>query len=147
MCIFCMAALVMIGASLSAVVLGNLENQLVSTRGVSEVRRSVDTASTAMWHANVIARVSNRPAKQVPVAIHLYKQHKRIRIQILTHNISQAQAEAVQDLICQAFEARVISRHFPSEISFTENGSQLAQPGTVESRKAQQDSQERLRRK
>jgi hypothetical protein len=135
-----MAALVMIGASLSAVVLGNLENQLASTKGVSEVRRSVDTASTAMWYANVMTRVPNRPAKQVPVAIHLYKQHKRMRIQILTHDISQAEAEAVQDVICQAFDARVISRHFPSEASFTENGLQQQVP-------QQQDSQERFRRK
>jgi hypothetical protein len=149
MCIFCMAALVMIGASLSAVVLGNMENQLVSTKGVSQVRRSVDTESTVMWQANVMIRVPNRPVKEVPIAVHLYKQYKRMRIQILTHGISQAEAEAVQDVICQAFEARVISRHFPSEAAFAENDSQqqVPQRQTADPRKTQQESQERLRLK
>lgn len=147
MCIFCMAALLMMGASLSAVALGNMESRLALTSNVSEVRRSVDTASTIIWYANVMVRIPNRPAKKIPVAIHLYKQHKRLRVQILTHDLSQAEAEAVQDVVCRALDARVISRHFPSEAALTDPQQQPFQRQTVEPRKASQNSQERLWRK
>lgn len=148
MCIFCMAAIMMIGASLSAVALGNLESQLIQKKGVTEVKRSVDTESTVMWKANVMVKVPKMGAKQVPVAIHLYKPHNRIRIQILTHEVSQAEAEAVQDIICNALDARVISRHFLEESTLIDKDSQrqIVQEMTGESRKVQHDSLEEKRR-
>jgi hypothetical protein len=118
MCIFCIAALLMIGASLGSVALADLEDRL---KGLSkDVRRAVDTESTVVWKATVAAKVPGKPAKEVPVAIHLYKQHRRVRIQILTHELSPAEAESVEDKICEALGAKIISRHFPNESELAE---------------------------
>jgi hypothetical protein len=113
MCIFCMAALLIVGATLGAVALDGIETRLTS--GLKDVRRAVDTDSLVMWKATATVKVQGKNAKQVPVAIHLYKQAQRIRIQILTHDVTQAEAESIQDQICGLLDAKVISRHYPDE--------------------------------
>jgi hypothetical protein len=144
-----MAAILMIGASLSAVVLGNMETQLTMTKGLTDVKRSVDTESVVLWKATASVRLPGKRSKQVPVAIHLYKQQQRVRVQILTHDVSQAEAEAVEDMICSALDAKVISRHYPTETELAEkNRSDLpASPQTVDQKRIQSNTPERTRRK
>ena len=124
MCIFCMLALTLMTASLNAVMLGSIETRL---RKVAKgVQRSVDTESTIVWKGTVELKSSGGQKKQIPVAIHLYKLHKRARVQILTHEITQEEAETAENLICKALEARIISRHFPKHDDHSNNTS--AQP-------------------
>ena len=48
--------------------------------------------------------------QQVPVAVTLYKQHARARIQILTHALSPTQVERLQDEIAMAIDGRIVDR-------------------------------------
>jgi len=113
MCIFCMLALTLVSASLNAVMLGNIETRL--NRVANGLKRAIDTESTVVWNATVKLKGVQ---KQIPLAIHIYKPHKRARVQILTHEITQPEAEMVENIICEALEARIISRHFPKRDDF-----------------------------
>lgn len=111
MCIFCMLSLMMIGTSITSIVLNNIELRL--NNQLHDVQRSLDTESTTLWRATTEFKGRGNQTRHIPVAIHLYKQHHRARVQILTHDITRQEAEKVQDIICKVLEARVISRHFP----------------------------------
>jgi hypothetical protein len=143
MCIFCMAALLMIGASLGSVVLAGMEDRLKEV--LIDVQRSLDTESTVLWKATVMTKVPDRSPKMVPVAIHLYKQHKRVRIQILTHDLSPAEAEAAEDKVCKALGAKVISRHFPTASELVEITSK--QPAAPASKEERQTARSKSRKK
>ena len=46
----------------------------------------------------------------MPVSVTVYKQHKRVRIQVLTHDLSRAEAEAVEDMLARVLELRIVDR-------------------------------------
>ena len=48
--------------------------------------------------------------KSVPVAVTLYKDHKRVRIQILTHTLGREEIEKLEDELAEALEAKVVER-------------------------------------
>jgi hypothetical protein len=106
-----MAALIIISASINAIIIDSIETNLA--RNVKNLRREIDTESTTLWNATVELKGAGSPEAPIPVSIHLYKQHKRVRIQILTHEITKDKAEKVEDLICKALNAQIISRHYP----------------------------------
>jgi len=51
--------------------------------------------------------------KDVPVVVTVYKDHRRVRIQILTHDLTPAEVEAVEDELAEALEAEVVDRSDP----------------------------------
>ena len=69
------------------------------------VRRTVDSASAAGFETTV--RFGGR---EVPVAVTVYKKYKRVRIQVLTHELSRAEAEAVEDLVARALDLTIVDR-------------------------------------
>jgi hypothetical protein len=40
----------------------------------------------------------------------VYKKHKRVRVQVMTHDLTRAEAEAVEDLIAATLELRIVDR-------------------------------------
>lgn len=103
-CIFCLAVFAMLAGTVTTLVLDQMEARLSSV-AASPVRRTVDSASAASFETTV-----RLGSKEVPVAVTVYKKYKRVRIQVLTHELSRDEAEAVENLVAQALDLRIVDR-------------------------------------
>ena len=106
-CIFCIAVLAIVAGALTAASVDEIEEQLAD-KADGQVRRVSDTESVARFELTV--DVGGKPA---PVAVTLYKEHSRVRIQILTHELTPKQAERVEDELAAAIGARIVDRSSP----------------------------------
>ena len=104
-CIFCLAVFAMFAGAITTAVLDAMESKLASVSR-EPVRRAVDSGSVTRFDT-VVASPTGRP---VPVAVTVYKQHKRVRIQVLTHDLTRAEAEAVEDMLARVLELRIVDR-------------------------------------
>lgn len=105
-CIFCLAVFAMLAGAVTTAVLDRLEARLAAV-AAGPVVRAVDSASVATFETSVALPGAGRP---VPVAVTVYKRHKRVRIQVLTHELTRAEAEAAEELVAAALELRIVSR-------------------------------------
>jgi DNA-binding protein YbaB len=103
-CIFCLAVFAMLAGTVTTLVLDQMEARL-STVAATPVRRTVDSASAATFETTV-----RSGGREVPVAVTVYKKYRRVRIQVMTHELSRAEAEAVEDLIARALDLRIVDR-------------------------------------
>jgi hypothetical protein len=106
-CIFCIAVLAIVAGALTAASLDRIEEQLAA-KADGEVKRVSDTESVARFELTV--DVSGRKA---PVAVTLYKEHGRVRIQILTHELSAEEVEKLEDELAEAIGAEIVDRSSP----------------------------------
>lgn len=103
-CIFCLAVFAMLAGSVTTLVLDQMESRLAAV-ATTPVARTVDSASAAKFETTV--RLGGR---DVPVAVTVYKRYQRVRIQVMTHELSRAEAEAVEDLVAAALDLRIVDR-------------------------------------
>ena len=104
-CIFCIAVLAIVAGALTAASVDEIEEQLADK---GEVTRVSDTESVARFEVTVdVGR------KEAPVAVTLYKEHSRVRIQILTHELSPEEAEKLEDELAEAIGAKIVERSSP----------------------------------
>ena len=103
-CIFCIAVLAIVAGALTAASLDEMEEQLAD-KADGEVRRVSDTESVARFELS--AKVGNKTA---PVAVTVYKEHSRVRIQILTHELTPEEAERLEDELAEAVGAEIVDR-------------------------------------
>lgn len=109
-CIFCLAVFAMFAGAITTIVLDQLEARL-ATIATAPVVRTVDSASVATFETSVtLPAQGGAPARPIPVSVTVYKKHKRIRIQVMTHELTRAEAEAVEDLIAATLELRIVDR-------------------------------------
>lgn len=113
-CIFCIAVFGLVAGAITAAVLDRMEEQLSSV-AEGPVGRPVDTESAVVYEANVVAPEVPDAQKvaagsAVPVRVTVYKKHRRVRIQVMTHDISRAEAEALEDKIAKALELDIVDR-------------------------------------
>jgi hypothetical protein len=107
-CIFCLAVFLVVAGALTTVMLDQMESQLASVAG-APVSRPVNSDSVAVFETEVeIPRTFGH--RSIPVRVTVYKKYKRVRIQVLTHDLTRAEAEAVEDLIAQALQLRIVDR-------------------------------------
>lgn len=106
-CIFCLAVFAMFAGAITTVVLDQLEARL-STIATAPVVRATDSASVARYDLSVA--VPGASGRVVPVSVTLYKKHRRIRIQVMTHELTRAEAEAIENLIAATLELRIVDR-------------------------------------
>jgi septal ring factor EnvC (AmiA/AmiB activator) len=92
--------------AITTVVLDRMEAKL-ATIATGPVSRAVDSESVAKFETSVRLPGADR---QIPVAVTVYKKHKRVRIQVLTHELTRAEAEAVENLVAEALELRIVDR-------------------------------------
>lgn len=104
-CIFCIAVLTLIAGALASEQLDEIESRLEKTAKDRKVRRSVDTGSVAKFELTV--RVAS---KDVPVSVTVYKDHKRVRLQILTHDLTPEQIAELEDDLARALGADIVDR-------------------------------------
>lgn len=106
-CIFCIAVLAIVAGALTAASVDDIEEQLAD-KADGEVRRVSDTESVARFELTVEVG-----GKRAPVAVTLYKEHSRVRIQILTHDLTPEEAAQLEDELAEAIGATIVDRSSP----------------------------------
>jgi hypothetical protein len=69
------------------------------------VRRTVDTESVTRFEADVEAA-----GKLVPIAVTVFKDAERVRIQVLNHVLDRPEAEKLEDHLADVLDLRIIDR-------------------------------------
>jgi hypothetical protein len=116
-CLFCIAVLLVAAAAVRSATVDELQERL-DQAAAAPAERETDTGSVTVWNATVT--VDGRTA---PVVITLYKNHRRVRIQVLTHELTREQVQALQERIAEALGLRIVERSDPEE----EEAAQAAQ--------------------
>ena len=106
-CIFCIAVLVVVAGAISAASLDQVEEQLAD-KATGGVKRVSDTESVARFELTV-----DLSGKKAPVAVTVYKEHGRARIQVLTHELSPEEVEGLEDELAEAIGAEIVDRSSP----------------------------------
>ena len=104
-CIFCIAVFTLVAGALTAAHVDEVEDKLRQKAEGNTVARTVDSESVAKFELSV--KVDKQ---SVPVAVTVYKDHKRVRIQVLTHSLGRAAAETLEDDLAAALAAEVVDR-------------------------------------
>jgi hypothetical protein len=121
-CIFCIAVLAIVAGALTAASVDEIEEQLAD-KAAGDVQRVSDTESVARFELTVeVGR------KSAPVAVTLYKEHSRVRIQILTHELTPEEAERLEDELAEAIGATIVDRSSPEGETHEEPAHQSADP-------------------
>ena len=111
-CIFCLAVFAMLAGAVTTLVLDQMEQRLSAvTLGPPE--RVVDSESVARFDAQVACPPvtgGGQAGRPIPVSVTVYKKYKRIRIQVMTHDLTRAEAEAVEDLVARALDLEIVDR-------------------------------------
>jgi hypothetical protein len=117
-CFFCIATIALISGAVGATALEGIRAALeqLAKHGVT---LADDTPSTQRLELEVavpdVASGTERekpgaaPAT-VPVAVTVYKKHSRVRVQVLTHDVTRREAEAVQDAVVAAAGLTLVHR-------------------------------------
>ena len=121
-CIFCIAVLAIVAGALTAASVDEIEEQLAE-KADGEVQRVSDTESVTRFELTV--EVGHTKA---PVAVTLYKEHSRVRIQILTHELTPEEAEKLEDELAEAIGARIVDRSSPEGDEHDEPAQEAADP-------------------
>lgn len=108
-CIFCIAVLMLVAGALTSEHLDEVEEKLRDKADDQEVRRTVDTESVAKFELTV--RVGSKSA---PVAVTVFKDHRRVRIQVLTHELTAEEVEELEDELAEALDAEIVDRADPA---------------------------------
>lgn len=111
-CIFCLAVFAMLAGAVTTLVLDQMEERL-SRVTLGPPERVVDSASVARFDAQVACPPvpgGGRAGRPIAVSVTVYKKYKRVRIQVMTHDLTRAEAEAVEDLVAQALDLEVVDR-------------------------------------
>jgi hypothetical protein len=132
-CIFCIAAVALIAGALATAVADRVESGL-SEQATGPVRRAVDTDSVAKWELDVAVG-----AVPVPVAVTLYKESGRVRIQVLSHALSPQQVQELYTRLCAAIGAQLVSQSGPDDETHGEHDVDVdvdvdVEPGTTRPR-------------
>jgi hypothetical protein len=103
-CFFCIAVFLIAASVVTAATVDQLEERLEGATS-EPVERAADSESVTVWNATF--RVGRQAA---PVAITVYKDWGRVRIQVLTHALSREQVEKLQNYIAELLGLRIVDR-------------------------------------
>lgn len=106
-CFFCIAVFALVAGALTASTLDDIEDKL-DEKAVDGAKRVSDTESVARFELTVEV-----DGKKAPVAVTVYKEHARVRIQILTHELSPDQVKRLEDELAETIGADVVDRSSP----------------------------------
>ena len=106
-CIFCIAVVMIVAGALTAASVDQIEEQLAD-KATGDVTRVSDTGSVARFELTV-----DVSGKKAPVAVTLYKEHSRARIQVRTHDRTPEEIERLEDELAEAIGAKVVDRSTP----------------------------------
>ncbi|HEX5496383.1 MAG TPA: hypothetical protein VFX70_17610 [Mycobacteriales bacterium] len=108
-CIFCVAVFAMLAGAVTTAVLDQMESRL-ATIATGPLTRPVNSASVARVDTTVAVPGTGSAGRSIPVAVTVYKRHKRVRIQVMTHDVTRAEAELVENLVAETLGLRIVDR-------------------------------------
>ena len=111
-CIFCIAVIAviaMIAGAMAAGAVDQVEDGLAD-KAAGTLRRAADTDTVTKWDLSV--KVG---PKSVPLAVTLFKDHGRVRVQVLTHELSPQQVQKLFHAICEAIGAKMVRQSSPHD--------------------------------
>jgi hypothetical protein len=103
-CIFCIA-MVMAGAGAIAASTIELMQVRLQKKTGSQVKKVSDTSSVARLEFGM-----KSGKKTVPIALTVFKEHRRVRIQVLTHDVSRPEAEKIENQIADLLDLKIVDR-------------------------------------
>jgi hypothetical protein len=103
-CIFCIAVFMSAAATVTASGIELIQMRL-KKKAATPVKKVADTESVAKFELGMKAA-----GKTVPVAITVFKEHKRVRIQVMSHEIPRAEAEKLENQIADLLDLKIIDR-------------------------------------
>ena len=131
MCLFCIAVFAVLAGTITTALLDEMESRLTQVSDPDSVSRLTDSASTTTISASVpVPSIPGQAPSRLasaPVLVTVYKAQKRVRIQVQTHDITVAQAHAVQDVVASACGLRVVTRSSEATQHMVQQASQQAQ--------------------
>ncbi len=143
-CIFCIAVFIIAASVVASATVDELEERLEGAAS-EPVKRAADTESVTVWNASF--QVAGKAA---PVAVTVYKQWGRVRIQVLTHELSREQVEELENRIAELLGLRIVSRSDEEdeepvrEAQEAEAGAQAEEDRPEEARPAERPEAQRL---
>ncbi|HEX2063885.1 MAG TPA: hypothetical protein VHE80_05645, partial [Acidimicrobiales bacterium] len=105
--IFCIAVFVALAGQVTSAVVDQIAARL-EEKASGPVRKTSDTESVAKLEFEIEAG-----GKEVPVATTVFKQSRRVRIQLMDHELSREEAEKLQNLLADLLDLRVVERSDP----------------------------------
>ena len=103
-CIFCIAMFMAGAGAIAASTIELMQVRLQKKTG-TKVKKVSDTSSVARLEFSM-----KSGKKAVPVALTVFKEHRRARIQILTHEISRPEAEKIENQIADLLDLKIVDR-------------------------------------
>ena len=107
-CIFCTAVFMALAGQVTVEVIDQIQQRL-QKKAKNGVQKTVDTDSVAKFECTVEAA-----GKDIPVAVTVMKAEKRVRIQLLSHELDQEQANKLQDNLADVLDLRIVERSDPA---------------------------------
>ena len=108
-CIFCIAALAITAATIVPALTDAMQNSLGDL--ATDLKRVSESDSAVMWSGSFAFKATDGRTKRAAANVTIYKESKRARIQVTTHEFSRADNEIVETLIAGALGAEILSRH------------------------------------
>ena len=108
-CIFCIAVGFAVAGAVGAATVDGLIERLKG-RAKGPVRKVTESESVAKVELDVEAE-----GKQVPVAVTVFKESGRVRIQLLNHALGRPEAEKLQNQIADLLDVRIVERSTEEE--------------------------------
>jgi hypothetical protein len=108
-CFFCLAVFMMLAGAVTTSVIEALRAN-VATVATTPPAITADSATMA----RIELTVAGPRNLQVPVNMTVYKKQQRIRIQVMTHDVSRDEARAVQELVARAAGLQIIGGSDPA---------------------------------
>jgi hypothetical protein len=98
------------GAMIATGVVADMLLRLVDLRN-GRMRQTVDTQSVSSFELSL-----NYPeVGDVPVNVTLFKQHGRVRVQVMNYELSRLVVERIEDDIAEALGGRIVARSSEAE--------------------------------
>ena len=103
-CVFCIAVGFALAGAAGAATVDALVARL-SSKAKGPVRKVSESESVAKVELDV-----DEAGKEVPVAVTVFKDSGRVRIQLLTHELARPDAEKLQNEIADLLDLRIVER-------------------------------------
>jgi hypothetical protein len=130
-CLFCIAIFAVLIGAVTTAVLDELESRLSTVAVPGSVSRLTDSGSTATIACSVpVPAIPGQAPPRIataPVLITVYKAQKRLRIQVQTHDVTEAESRALQDRIAGTCGLTILSRSSHSTQQLVNEATQEAQ--------------------
>ena len=103
-CVFCIAMFITGATAITTAAVESIMKKLAKA-SETPVRKVADTSSVAKFELEMKAG-----RKETPVMVTIFKESKRVRIQILSHDLNRIEAEKIENQIADLLDLKILDR-------------------------------------